>query len=185
MSTTALFTLEAYEHMAAVGAFDGKYRKRVELVRGEILEMSPIGAEHAEFVDRLTEWSFKVCAGNPIRVRSQNPIRIPFNESEPEPDIVWVEAKSYSDRHPEPQEVLLLIEVADSSLEYDRGEKLVVYAEAGIAEYWIVNLIDEQIEVYRNPSGRKYQEESAFRGDAAIQPLAPPTATLQPSRLFD
>jgi Uma2 family endonuclease len=78
------------------------------------------------------------------------------------------------------------MEIADSSLEYDRGEKKMgVYSQAGIPEYWIVNLIDEQIEVYRKPGGRTYQEQSIYRGDAAIHPLALPTVTLQCSRLFD
>jgi Uma2 family endonuclease len=123
--------------------------------------------------------------GQPIRVRVQNPIRIPHNDSEPEPDVVWTIDKDYSRLHPQPPgDVLLVIEVAESSLEFDRDEKVPVYAEAGISDYWIVNLIAEQVDVYRNPNGRDYQEKSTYRGDAAIHPLALPAATLQPSRLF-
>jgi Uma2 family endonuclease len=78
----------------------------------------------------------------------------------------------------------LLIEVADSSLEFDRGEKLAAYAEAGVADYWIVNLFDEQIEVYREPSGLTYQKQTIHRGDDAVHPLALPDAALPPSRWF-
>jgi len=76
------------------------------------------------------------------------------------------------------------VEVADSSLETDRVTKLGIYAEAGIVDYWFVNVIDHQIEVYRKPAGRDYQEKQVYRGDTPISPLALPTATLQASRLF-
>jgi Uma2 family endonuclease len=146
--------------------------------------MSPIGTEHAELVNRLHEWSTQAVAGKPFRVRVQDPIRISHTESEPEPDIVWVVAKNYSSRHPEPQDVRLVIEVADSSLQYDRGDKLEVYAEAGIAEYWIVDLLDEQIEVYRQPSGQAYLSKSVYRGSNALRPVALPTVELVPGQLF-
>jgi Uma2 family endonuclease len=112
------------------------------------------------------------------------PIRIPATQAEPEPDLVWVRRTSTRERPPEPDQVALLIEVAESSLEYDRSIKLPAYAEAGIVDYWIVNLVDEQIDVYRKPSGRAYEEHSVYRGDAEIHPLALSIATLQPSRLF-
>jgi len=112
------------------------------------------------------------------------PTSAPISDSEPEPDLIWVIQGDYSQRHPEPHEVALLVEVAESSLETDRGTKLGIYAEAGIGDYWIVNLIDRQIEVYRNPVGRDYQEKQAYRGDTLLSPLALPTATLQASVLF-
>lgn len=115
---------------------------------------------------------------------SQGPVRIPVSDSEPEPDLVWVAQGNYFKRHPEPHEVLLLVEVAETSLAVDRGVKLGVYAEAGLADYWIVNLIDQQIEVYRNPAGREYQDSFIVRGDSSVSSLALPAATLQPSRLF-
>ncbi len=185
MSTVAHFSLAEYEHMVEVGAFSGPFRKRIELIRGEIVEMTPIGTRHSEMVNRLTEWSHAALVNQRIRVRVQSPIRLPHNESEPEPDIVWVDQKDFSSRNPEPGETRLLIEVADSSLDDDRGYKVAVYAEAGISDYWIVNLIDEQIEVYHNPVGRDYQDKAVYSGDARISPLAHSGATIQPSQLFD
>jgi Uma2 family endonuclease len=181
----AKFTLEHYEHMIRVGAFDPPFDIPVELLEGEIVMMSPIGEPHSRVVIALTEWSYEVVDRKHFMIRVQVPIRIPTTQSEPEPDLVWVRRAISRERPPEPEQVALLIEVAESSLAYDRTVKLPNYALAGIPEYWIVNLIDEQIEVYRKPSGGTYQEQSIYRGDAAIQPMALPTATLQPSRLFD
>ena len=184
MSTVAHhFSLDHYEHMVEVGAFEGEFRKRLELIRGEIVEMTPINIAHSNAVTFVTDWSYEVTPRDQIMIRSQNPIRLPINDSEPEPDVVWVRRRKYS-QHPGPEDILLVIEVAESSLEVDRGTKLAVYAEAGIAEYWIVNLIDEQIEVYRSPSGSSYQQKSIHRGSDAIHPLALPQASLSASRLF-
>lgn len=92
--------------------------------------------------------------------------------------------KEYSENHPGPEDVLLVIEVADTSLETDRTEKLSIYAEAGIADYWIVNLMNKQIEVYRQPLDRLYQDQNTYRGDQAVTPLAYPSAEIVPAHLF-
>lgn len=181
----AKFSLEHYEHMTRIGAFDPPFDIPVELMEGEIVMMSPIGEPHSQVVIALTEWSYEVLDRKRYVVRVQIPIRIPATQGEPEPDLVWVRRTRSREKPPEPDQVALLMEVAESSLAYDREVKLPTYALARIPEYWIVNLIDEQIEVYRNPSGRAYQDESVHRGDAEIHPLALPSATLQPSRLFE
>jgi Uma2 family endonuclease len=184
-SAPAKFTLQQYEHMIQVGAFDPPFDIPVELLDGEIVMMSPIGEPHSLAVIALTEWSYEVVDRTRVMVRVQVPIRIPATQSEPEPDIVWVERQASGNRPPEPDRVLLLVEVADSSLSYDREVKLPNYAIAGIPEYWIVNLIDKQIEVHRNPIGRDYQYKSVYRGDAWISPLAEAKAIILPSALFD
>jgi len=183
-SAPYLFSLDHYEHMVAVGAFSGEYEKRLELLRGEIVTMSPIGAPHQNAVIVLTDWSCEVVPREKMAFSVQGAIRIPINDSEPQPDLVWLVRRDFSQLHPEPHEVLLLVEVAESSLDLDRGAKLGVYAEAGIADYWIVNLVEKQIEVYRTPVGREYQEKAVYRGDTAVSPLALPTASLRTSRLF-
>jgi Uma2 family endonuclease len=180
----AKFSLEHYEHMVRVGAFDPPFNIRAELIQGEILMMSPIGPPHHHFLQVLTDWSYEVAPRDQIAVHVQSPIRISTTGSEPQPDLVWTPRRDFSRQHPNPEDVLLLVEVAESSLNYDRAIKLPTYALAGIVDYWIVNLIDEQIEVYRKPSGRSYQDKSIYRGDAEIHPLALPTATLKPSQLF-
>ncbi|MEX2316396.1 MAG: Uma2 family endonuclease [Pirellulales bacterium] len=180
----AKFTLEHYEHMIAVGAFDPPYDIQVELLQGEILMMSPIGEPHSLAVIALTEWSYEVVDRKRFMIRVQVPIRIPSIQSEPEPDLVWVRRQAASEKPPQPEQVLLLIEVAESSLAYDRAVKLPIYALAGIPEYWIVNLNDRQIEVYRNPSGQTYEDRSIYRGDDMIHPMALTTATLRLSQLF-
>lgn len=184
MDITAHFSLKHYEHMVAVGAFSGEFEKNVELLRGQIVDMAPLRPADCHIRTLLTEWSYEVVSRDELNIHVRAPIRIPVSDSEPQPDLTWVRPGRYWQRHPEPSEVLLLVTVGNLSLEDDRGEKLGVYAEAGIADYWIVNLIDQQIEVYRNPVGREYQDKSVFRGDSPVSPLALPTASLQPSRLF-
>jgi Uma2 family endonuclease len=184
MSTAAQFSIDHYEHMVEVGAFTGRFEKRVELIRGEIVQMTPINIAHANCVTVVTEWSIQVAPLDQFMIRCQNPIRIPSSNSEPEPDIVWVKRRKYL-RHPEPSDIVLVIEVADRSLQFDRTEKLEVYARAGIAEYWVVNLVDEQVEVHRSPVGHGYKEKLIHRGDAAVSPMALPSASLHLSRLFD
>lgn len=181
----AIFTLDHYEHMVRVGAFDPPFDIPVELLNGEITMMSPIGEPHSRVVIALNEWSYEVVDRKRFMIRVQMPIRVPATQSEPEPDVVWARRTASREKPPEPEDVALLVEVAESSLVYDRTVKLPNYAVAGIHDFWIVNLINEQIEVYRKPSGRTYQEQSTYRGDAEIHPLALPMATLRPSRLFD
>ena len=180
----AHFSLEQYEHMVAAGAFDAPYDLRVELLNGAINMMSPIGPSHSNLVDFLTKWSFQSIADMPLRVRVQNPIRLPSVESEPEPDICWVQENDYSQEHPGPDDVLLVIEVAGSSLLYDRDTKLSVYASAGIKDYWIANISDERLEVYREPKGDSYQQQLLLNDGESISPLTQPNVTLAVENLF-
>ncbi len=183
MSTAARFSLAQYDLMVEAGAFDGRHRQRVEFVRGEIREMTPMSARHACAIERLNAWSFESTPRAAVAVRIQCPARIPELESAPEPDVLWARKRDYSSQHPEPGDILLVVEVAESSLDYDTGEKAQLYAEAGIADYWVVNLIDDCVEVFRDPQPEGYQTHVTLRGDQEIRPLAFPDAVFTPSLL--
>jgi Uma2 family endonuclease len=184
MSMLAKLSVAEYEQIVATGIFDGRNKRRIELICGELRTMNPIGSEHAMMVDRLTAWSFAAAQREKIWVRVQNPLAFLDADSEPEPDVVWAKAKDYAPRHPGASDVLLLIEVADSSLDYDRGEKANLYATAGIREYWIVNLIDRTVEVRRDPHEGHYRSVQSFAPGTTIEPLAIPEAKLAVASLF-
>lgn len=138
---------------------------RVELINGELLQMSPIGSEHSAMVGKIKDWLILQTYGKAI-IRVQDPV-IATNFAEPQPDIAVVTFRDdyYKKEHPKAADVLLIIEVADSSLVYDREIKLPVYAEAGIPEYWIVNLPARQIEAYREPTGKDYRIRELFQAE--------------------
>lgn len=147
------FTVAEYQGMGEVGIFTED--DRVELIAGEIIEMSPIGLRHARCVNRLNRILSRY-AGPEMLVGVQNPIYLP-GESAPQPDLAMVYDRDSGDRWPTPAEVLLVIEVADSSLDYDRGTKLPLYAAAGIAEAWLVDLASGTVERYSDPHGGLYR----------------------------
>jgi Uma2 family endonuclease len=143
---------------------------RVELLDGHIYDMSPIGSEHAACVRRLDRL-FQREVGSRAIVSIQNPVRL--NEaSEPEPDLALLAPRedNYAARHPRPDDVLLVVEVADTSLPFDREVKRSLYAQAGIPELWIVNLEADRIEVYRTPQETEYTAEQHYERDQSTSP---------------
>lgn len=159
------FNVSEFYRMAEAGIF--LEDDRVELVRGEIVEMSPIGSRHAACVGRLTEL-FSRQSRQKFIVWVQNPIRLD-ESSEPEPDVVLLNRRSdfYAGGHPAPEDVLLVVEVADTSAEYDRTVKTPLYAQAGIPEVWLVDLTEDAVEVYAEPVNGAYQAfRQAKRGDS-------------------
>ena len=142
------FTVNEYDEMIARGILNEN--DRVELIRGEIVDKMPIGPRHAACVKRLNAL-FQLLYRGRWTVSVQDPIA--FDDSKPEPDIALLRPRDdyYSEGTPQPSDILLVIEVADSSLDFDRDTKAALYAEAGIPEYWIVNLIDNCVEVHRGP----------------------------------
>lgn len=185
MSTTARFTIEQYDRMIAAGVFEPREQHRLELIEGEIRAMAPIGPEHSEIVTRLTEWSYDVVESGRIRCRVQDTLDLAALESVPEPDVAWVVARDYSKRRPRAEDVLLLIEVAESSLDYDAGEKAELYAAAGIADYWVVHVGERAIEVRRDPAGRRYRTLTTHQGGEEVRPLCLPDAVLRPASLWE
>ena len=148
---------------------------RVELIAGRIIAMSPIGSRHAECVRRIDHLFVRALHPHAY-VSSQNPIRLD-DRSEPEPDVaLLVPEEAYAERHPRPEEVLLLVEVSDTTLDFDRSVKVPLYARAGIREFWIVALEEERIYVYRNPREGGYAEVEAFGRGATVRIAALPEA---------
>ncbi|MGF1514348.1 MAG: Uma2 family endonuclease [Elainellaceae cyanobacterium] len=170
MATTLLhWTIEDYHRMIAAGLF---VNRRVELLNGLVLEMAPEGPEHADLSTDADEF-FAAQARGRYRVRVAKPITITETGSEPEPDIALVRRQAYRQQHPVPADVFLVIEFAQSSLAKDTEEKRQAYAAAGIQDYWVVDLRNAQVLVYRQPSAGDYQSEQSLR-QGSIAPLAFP-----------
>jgi len=162
--TTRRFTVSEYHRMAEAGILGED--DPVELIDGQIYVMSPIGSQHTACVDRLTRL-FILALHNQVLVRTQNPILL-APDSEPEPDVALLTPRddAYAARHPRPDEVMLVVEVSGSSLEFDQTTKLPLYAQAGIPEVWIVALQADQIHIYCEPSASGYAEHTTCeRGD--------------------
>jgi Uma2 family endonuclease len=166
------FTVDEYHRMAEAGILTED--DRVELLDGQIVPMTPIGPGHAGCVDALARL-FMLGLGSSVIVRVQNPVVL-GSYHEPEPDIAIVRSHShgYRTRHPVPEDILLLIEVADSSVGYDRSLKLRLYAESSIPETWLINLPKERIEVYREPQNGVYPAPHIVGRNATLIPVQLP-----------
>ncbi len=167
--TRHLFTVEQYHEMIAHGIF--KEDEPIELIRGEVIRKLPIGNPHAATVNRLNRLLAKLIQADAM-ISIQNPIWLIDSEPEPDVAILIYREDLYASRRPGAADVLLLIEVADSSLAYDRDIKGSVYAEAGIREYWIVNLNQAAVEVHIDPQsdGHFATVVTARRGES-LRPL--------------
>ena len=166
-----LFTRDEYYAMAEAGIL--KPEDRVELIEGEILCMSPIGGDHAACVNRVNRL-FTVPLADRAVVAVQNPVHL-NDFSEPQPDIAVLRLREdFYRSHPTPDDVLLLIEVADTSLERDRRGKIPLYARCGLPEAWLVNLIENVLEVHRAPSRDGYRDVRHLRRGDRVSPLAFP-----------
>ena len=162
------FSVEEFHKLGEAGIF--RPRDRVELLDGEIILMSPIGIRHVQAVNWINEClveqarrRYLVSPGNPVWLDEH---------SEPQPDMMLVPRVRKMERHPRPEDVFLLVEVSDSSLAYDRERKLTAYTKAGVREYWIVNLQQDILEVFRQPADGKYQVVLTFTVGQTLSPLA-------------
>ncbi|XZE20381.1 Uma2 family endonuclease [Pirellulaceae bacterium SH449] len=183
MSSTLHLSLREYDHMVKVGAFETLDRK-VELIRGEIVQMNPAGPVHDDFVAYLTTWSAHNSDPGKTLITSQTGVDLPDQDSRPEPDIFWVHKRRYRDRHPGAADVQLAIEVADSSLVKDLVSKRLLYAEAKIVEYWIVDCRSNCVHVFREPDGVDYQIRFVVTARDQLGPLVAPNAKLDLHDLF-
>ena len=175
------FTVAEYYALAEVGILGEN--ERVELLEGDIIVMPPIGDWHASSVLRLNSAMVPPLQGRAI-VSVQGPTRL-NNRSEPQPDVMLLRWRDdfYQGGHPGPADVLLLIEVADTTVDYDRGAKLSAYARAGIPEVWIVTRENRRIEVYTEPESGAYATVRYAGSGASIAPQAFPDVILEVDRI--
>lgn len=164
------FTVEDYERMVRTGILTEE--DRVELLEGEIIQMSPIGERHASCVKRLNRLLAQRLGDRAI-VSVQDPIRLD-DDSEPQPDLAILRPKAdfYASGHPRPGDILFLIEVADTTQEKDRGVKIPLYARAGIPEVWLMDLEQARVEVYGQPERDRYGEVRSFTREKRLSPRA-------------
>ena len=175
-------TTDEYYRMAEVGIF--KADDRVELIEGEIFDMSPIGEDHASVVKRLNS-IFMQCVGMKAIVSVQDPIHLNAR-SEPQPDIALLHYRDdfYRQAHPRAEDIILLIEVSDSTLRYDTEVKLPLYAHHEIPEVWIVDLEHQRLEVFRRPDAGVYLEMFSPNRDETIAPIGLAEAQVNLRNLF-
>ncbi|HET7486588.1 MAG TPA: Uma2 family endonuclease [Acidimicrobiales bacterium] len=176
------FTVDEYHRMAEAGIFGED--DRIELLEGEIVDMTPIGSRHAACVNGLTRL-FVEAAGDRAIVSVQNPLRL-GDRSEPQPDLLLLRprADDYRGALPEGGDVLVLIEVGDSTAAFDARVKLPLYAAAGIREVWLVNVGDGTIEVCSDPTGRDYRSRQVYGRGATVAPEALPQAAVNVATLL-
>jgi Uma2 family endonuclease len=178
-----LFTVDEYYRMAEAGIFQED--DRVELIEGEIVEMVPIGSHHAGVVKRLIALLSALISGDQAILAVQDPVRL-SEFSEPEPDVALLRPRRdfYAEGHPGPLDVLLIIEVADSSAEADRDIKAPLYARAGVVEVWVIDVNGGVLDVYRHPSAGSYAVHlTAARGDI-VSPESLPDVKLTVSEIL-
>lgn len=169
-------TVAEYHRMGEAGILT--HEDRVELIEGELIAMAPIGSNHSGTINSLNR-ALVQAAGDRGVVGVRNPVRL-NNLSEPQPDFSIMKPRDDDYQHatPRPEEVLLLVEIADSSLGYDRTVKRSLYARHGIPEFWIVNLVAGEVEVCRGPEGDTYTSEVPVRRGGVLDILRLPGASI-------
>jgi Uma2 family endonuclease len=179
------WTREEYYRLAKLGLFNGR---RVELIEGEILEMSPPLPPHSVAI-MLAEEMMRAVFEEGYSIRVQDPLSLGL-DSDPQPDVAVVKGKPRDYLKHHPTSAVLVIEVSDTSLSYDRGHKARIYAEGGIEDYWIVNLRQRQLEVHRQPQKKSKRHKTAYSQvtvggkDDTVSPLAQPRAKIKVADLL-
>ena len=164
------FTVDEYDRMVEVGILTRA--DKVELLDGEIVEMAPIGTPHRSVVDRLNRL-FTSRLGERAIVSVGGPLALVAQDSEPEPDLTLLKPRDdfYRYAHPGPADALLTVEVMDSSVERDRRLKLPIYARAGLAEVWLVDIPADIVSVYRRPARERYLDSVDYRRGQRLAPI--------------
>jgi Uma2 family endonuclease len=166
-----------YDKLVELGVFQDE---RIELLDGVLVPMSPIGPRHSSAIDFLTLLLVRAL-GDRARIRVQNPF-VASDISEPQPDVLVAPLGDYTADHP--GDAHLVIEVAESSLRIDRGRKLRIYAERGVPEYWIVDVVSRRIEVHREPQAGTFRTVRVYEGEDAIVPLRFPDVSIRVNEII-
>ena len=175
------FSVDEYYKMIELGLL--KDYEKAEIIEGELIQKMPIGDRHAFVVDVLAEFFIKNAPDN-VRVRVQNPVRL-SDSNEPEPDIVLADLTKFDGkRHPRPEETILIVEVSDTTLKYDRDTKLALYAEAEIPEVWIVNLKNEIVEVHQKPGVGIYQLAQIYKRGESVKSAILPNLEIEVDKIL-
>lgn len=163
------FSAEDFHRMAEAGILGED--DRVELIRGEVVELSPVGKRHMAALKRLMNALFPLQQAKKALLQVQDPLRL-FPDTEPQPDLALLAYRDdfYRERVPEARDALLVVEVAETSLDHDLKVKLPLYAKAGIPEVWVVDLVREKVHVFRKPQGEDYGEAQALE-DGELEAL--------------
>lgn len=183
MSTIAKLSGNDFDRMDERGAFDGLEPLKIELIHGELRFMNPAGPVHESEIAYLTDWSYANTKRGEISIRVQSSFNC--GDHPPEPDLVWARKMPAKRIRPTHTDILLLIEVADTSVEQELGEKARLYAEHEIAEYWGVDAQAAQVHIHRTPREGRYQSIYTAGKPSHVSPLCQPGASLSLTELFD
>ncbi|MGK7924888.1 MAG: Uma2 family endonuclease [Spirulina sp.] len=178
---TRLWTVEEYHKMIEAGILTEN--DKVELLEGRIVQMPPQSPFHAGTTQRTDEYLKNRLRGL-ASVRIQLPITLSTSEPEPDIAVVRIDPNFYCDRHPQAEDILLLIEIAVTTFDKDYREKAPIYARANIPEYWLLNVSDRQAYIFRDPSPSGYQSQHQLSATEGIVPLAFPDLEISLSELF-
>jgi Uma2 family endonuclease len=184
----ARFTVTQFDRMIETGVLAGTDSKKVQLFRGEVVYMTPPNPPHDDVISMLTSWAYRslveIEPGNEVEVCVQLSMDLPDQDSVVSPDLAFVTAQPYSTRRPTANDTYLLIEVSDSSLAYDTGNKCALYADAGVQEYWVIDVPHRSLIVHRDPSEGRYRSVQTHDESQPVEPSRLPGISLAIGTLF-
>ena len=178
----AKLTSTEFDTMVDRGAFDCIEGKKVELIRGELRFINPAGPIHDDYIDYLTRWSITSTLNHQANIRVQ--CSFICDDKRPEPDILWLQPRRYGRMRPTARDVMLLIEVSDSSLAADLPEKADINAEAGVQSYWVIDVPSSRIHVLSKSDGKSYRKIEIAVAPLFLSPTCLPDARLDLTDLF-
>ena len=180
------FTVDQFDRMVAAGLLPEEEGRRMRLYRGEIQHMTPPNPPHDDVISQLTEWAFRSQpeVAVPYQVRVQLSMDLRDQSSVLSPDLLLVEPRSYARRRPVAGDTYLLVEAADSSLSHDLSDKVGLYAEAGVREYWVVDIPHRRVIVHTDPADGRYRTVQTFDEHLPVEATVLSGLKLRPSSLF-